>query len=198
VLTSAATTLTFTATDANLDAVTCKVDGGAFAPCASPVVLSGLAAGAHAVTVHAVDKAGNAREVTRAFSYQPPSTGPGGPGQPGGPGGGDTPGSGSNGGASPVLVVKAKAAKGVTTIRSFLLKGLPKGAKVTIACKGKGCAKGKLVLKSAAGGVLRVKALAGRRLGAGARLTVKVTAPGLRGFSRTVTVRAGKPPLVKA
>jgi hypothetical protein len=193
VLTTSSATLTFTATDANLGAVTCKVDGGAFRACASPLALSGLTAGAHTVTVRALDRAGNVREATRTFGYKAPTT------PPGEKPGGEKPGGEKPGGTpTPVLVVKAKAAKGVTTIKAFQLKGLAKGAKVTITCKGRGCARKKLVLTSATGGVLQVKALKGRKLRPGAKLTVKVTAPGLATYSRKVTIRAGKGPLVRA
>lgn len=37
----------------------CSIDGKAFAPCASPIVVSGLAAGAHTLRVRQVDAAGN-------------------------------------------------------------------------------------------------------------------------------------------
>ena len=37
----------------------CKVDGGPFEPCASPLVVSGLTGGKHTWTIRATDKAGN-------------------------------------------------------------------------------------------------------------------------------------------
>jgi hypothetical protein len=37
----------------------CRLDGGAFAPCASPVRYTGLGVGAHEVVVRAIDRAGN-------------------------------------------------------------------------------------------------------------------------------------------
>ncbi|MHA6780363.1 right-handed parallel beta-helix repeat-containing protein [Pseudonocardia saturnea] len=54
-------TLTFTGSD-NASSVTfqCRLDGGEFAPCTSPVTYSGLAVGEHSVTIRAVDFSGNA------------------------------------------------------------------------------------------------------------------------------------------
>jgi hypothetical protein len=193
VVTGTAATLTLAAGDANLDKVTCSADGGAFAPCNGTLVLSGLAAGAHAVSLRVIDKAGNVRDVVRHFSTKAPGSGtPGDPGTPGNPG---TPGTPRP--AGPRIALKAKVAKRVTTIRSFAIKSLPKRSTVTITCKGKGCAKKKLVLKRASGGTLTVKALAGRKLGVGAKLTITVTAKGSATFKRTVTIRAGKAPLVR-
>ena len=45
----------------------CKLDGGAFAACASPAEFGGLAAGSHSVVVQATDGHGNVGSATRAF-----------------------------------------------------------------------------------------------------------------------------------
>ncbi len=46
---------------------TCSVDGGAYAPCgSSPRVLSGLASGAHSLSVRQTDQAGNVSPVAKA------------------------------------------------------------------------------------------------------------------------------------
>lgn len=44
--------------------VECRIDGGAFAACASPLALSSLAEGAHSVVVRATDAAGNQSSTT--------------------------------------------------------------------------------------------------------------------------------------
>jgi hypothetical protein len=83
----------FASSDADVARFECSLDGGAFATCTSPKAFAGLAAGAHAVAVRAVDKAGNAGDAaSRSFSIAaPPSTGGGGTPSTGG-GGTTTPG----------------------------------------------------------------------------------------------------------
>ena len=48
----------------------CSLDGGAFVACASPRVLSGLAAGVHVFRVRAVDQAGNVDASAAAVSFR--------------------------------------------------------------------------------------------------------------------------------
>ena len=53
----------------------CKLDDAAYAPCASPTVLAGLAPGGHAFSVRATDKAGNVGSpASVAWTYVPPDT----------------------------------------------------------------------------------------------------------------------------
>jgi HYR domain len=62
----------------------CSLDGGGFAGCSSPYVLSGLADGPHSVVVRAVDGAGNASS-SAPWSWVVDATAPGAPTITGGP-----------------------------------------------------------------------------------------------------------------
>jgi len=48
--------------------VACKLDGGAFASCASPAKYSNLAVGAHTIVVRATDARGNTGSASRSFT----------------------------------------------------------------------------------------------------------------------------------
>lgn len=52
-------TVTFTMGDANPVTATCKLDGGSYSACTSPVTWTGLGAGPHTVSIEATDAAGN-------------------------------------------------------------------------------------------------------------------------------------------
>jgi RNA polymerase sigma factor (sigma-70 family) len=55
----------------------CSFDGAAYAACASPAVLTGLAPGQHQFSVRGTDKAGNvSKPVSVAWTYTPPDTTP--------------------------------------------------------------------------------------------------------------------------
>jgi 5'-nucleotidase len=65
---TAATQLGFTSTDANPGPSSCTVDGSPRPSCISPIALSGMGNGAHAVTVTSTDAAGNTATATRHFT----------------------------------------------------------------------------------------------------------------------------------
>ena len=75
-------TVAYSSDDASA-AIKCKLDGAAFAGCASPAVFKNLASGAHTVVVQATDASGNVGSATRTFSIAP------GAGNPSTPSGGD-------------------------------------------------------------------------------------------------------------
>ena len=62
-------TVTFSSPDADVARFECSLDGGAYTPCTSPKVLTGLSVGNHTVAVRAVDRVGNVgTAASRAFT----------------------------------------------------------------------------------------------------------------------------------
>src|SRR5439155_3449048 len=62
---TASTTATFSFTDSDASAIfRCKLDGGSFSACSSPITYTDLAEGEHTFAVKAVDPAGNQSTVT--------------------------------------------------------------------------------------------------------------------------------------
>jgi hypothetical protein len=73
---SASTSATFSFTDADATATfSCRLDGGSFASCTSPITYDQLAAGAHTFRVRAVDSVGNESAVT-TYSWKIDVTSP--------------------------------------------------------------------------------------------------------------------------
>jgi hypothetical protein len=69
--------VTFSSDDAAAT-VKCKLDGAAFATCASPAEFGGLAPGTHTIVVQATDAHGNVGDATRTFEIaSPPPAGSG-------------------------------------------------------------------------------------------------------------------------
>jgi hypothetical protein len=65
-------TLEFAPADAQAAAYECSIDGGAFAPCTSPLTLSGLAPGTHTIDVRAVDADGRADPTPERWTFDVP------------------------------------------------------------------------------------------------------------------------------
>jgi hypothetical protein len=192
-------TLTFASDDATAT-FRCKLDRAAFAPCTSPLTVTGLAAGVHDFSVLAVDAAGNT-SIPESRSW---NVGSGGAGQSGG-GGGQSGGGGQGtgeGGTAPLARVpgrlssKFSTAGAKTTIVTLKLTGLtaPRTT-VTVTCKGKGCP---FTTRRATAGkshTVDVRALLKKApLKAGQKLTIKLSAPGHRAAAATFTFRRGRRP----
>jgi hypothetical protein len=65
---TSSTAATFAFTASGGEAPQCKLDDGAFAPCASPKGYTGLAQGAHKFTVRSIDEADNVGEAEREWT----------------------------------------------------------------------------------------------------------------------------------
>jgi hypothetical protein len=72
---STAASIAFAATEAGSTFV-CSLDAGAWAPCASPAALSGLADGAHSFAVQAIDPAGNTDPTPASRTWAVDATAP--------------------------------------------------------------------------------------------------------------------------
>jgi hypothetical protein len=68
---TSASSATFEFTVDGPQSTQCQFDGGAFAPCTSPVSYMGLAVGPHSFTVQAIDAAGNIGSTPYAWTVQP-------------------------------------------------------------------------------------------------------------------------------
>ena len=150
----------FTFTTSDLTAVTrsCKLDGGAFAACTSATghSLSGLSLGIHTFTLRAVDAAGNTMTVVRRFTVA------------------DKPATGGAGVKAARVNTFWRLFGKRTQVGTLTLAGAPKGAKVTITCKGKGCAFKKAKLTANGGKIKLAKRFKKRKLAAKTVITITV------------------------
>jgi hypothetical protein len=168
----------------------CRLDGGAFAACTSATghSLGGLNLGIHTFTLRVVDAAGNTMTVVRRFTVaDKPATG-GGAGGGGGTGGTISP---------PVKLATVttfwKLFGKRTQVGTLTLGHVPKGAKVTVGCKGNGCAFRKLKLTSSGAKIKLAKRFKKRKLAAKTVITITISTPaGSKRFR--YTLRAHKFP----
>jgi hypothetical protein len=188
------------------------------------VQMIGLTDGTHVLSVQAVDTAGNSRTITRTFGVQVPATGggetptgggetpAGGGSQTPAGGGGQTPSTGgaggqtpSTGGGTPTGPTGPKFAVRFThdflfvgkdtKFTSLMVIGLPKTAKLTVSCKGGGCAGKSKTLKHSGGRFNVVKALKTLKLKPGAVLTVTARGEGgAQAIARYVIRKGSKRP----
>jgi len=87
----------------------------------------------------------------------------------------------------------SRAGRRSTRLTSLVVKGVPVGATVAVACP-RGCSRKSMT--SARSGNVSLKAFVRRSLKAGTKLTVRVTRPGALGVVKTLTIRAAKRPTV--
>jgi hypothetical protein len=184
-------TIAYHAGDANLDTVTCTLDGAAL-PCdAAGASLTGLANGSHSFTVTARDKAGNLGAKVRTFSVQTPATGGGTPPAGGIPVAATPPAATPPPAANPAVVRYGFTRHGATTTFTRLsVAKLPAGAKVRATCTGGGCPKKTVTLSKSAS----ITAFTRHKLRAGAVVRITVTKSGMATKTVKLTVRAGKDP----
>lgn len=189
--------MAFTFTISDLTAVTrsCSLDDGAFGACTSGTgqSFSGLSVGIHTFVLRVVDAAGHTTTVQRRFAVADP---------PAGTGTTPTGSTGTTGTAGDTPAAIAKTAKvsarwrlfgKLTRVEKLAVSGVPKGTKVRVTCKGKGCAFKKVSLTAAGGTLNLVKRFKRHKLAAKTVITVTVTnSTGTKRF--TYTLRAHKAP----
>jgi hypothetical protein len=186
-----ATSVTFALlSDENNATFQCSFDGGAWAPCTSPMTLTGLTPGIHELDARATDAAGNtdAVAVRRSFLVKLDQASPAG-------GGGNT----TTTPPTPpqrltiTLAFFAHASAKSTRLTRLSVTGVPAGASLVATCTGKGCPRKKTFNSTRAGTV----SLSPFRttLRPGAKITIRVTKPGTTGAVKVLTIRKKKPPL---
>jgi hypothetical protein len=172
--------------DENNATFECRFDGGASAPCASPITLSGLTPGIHEFDARATDAAGNTDPVpaSRSFLVKLDQ---------------GSPAAGGAGSASPpkltvTLAFFAHATAKSTRLTRLTVTGVPSGATLIATCSGKGCPRTKTFRSTRAGSVSLTPFRTTLR--PGAKITVRVTRPGTIGAVKVLTIRKKKPPLI--
>ena len=157
----------------------CRLDGApGFTPCARSFTPRGLGPGDHVLRVRATDAAGNVdgspAERSWSIASPPPPAAP----------------------IEVELTYKAKARSTATTFRSLKLTGVPAGATVRVACKGRSCPRKSLRIASPNGGTVKLRPFQRRRLRVGTKLTIRVSKDGMTDAVLVLKVRARKPPRV--
>jgi hypothetical protein len=86
-----------------------------------------------------------------------------------------------------------------TTLRDFSIETEP-GARVSASCRtrrGKRCSRVRDFARSAAAAGVRLRGFERKRLPVGAKLTIRVTKPGMIGVVKTLTIRKRRSPVLK-
>jgi hypothetical protein len=166
----------------------CSLDGAAFTACSSPASFAALAPGAHTFSVRGTDLAGNVGGLaTRSWVVAARD--------------GDRHGS-----DGPVIVAApaklkftlSASGKG-TKLTKLRLTKVPKGATVTVTCKGKGCPKGltkKGYVKRNAPSTVNLAAYIKHKLPTTATITVTVSKAGATSAVQTLKTRTAKAPKI--
>src|SRR3954447_22556632 len=162
-------------------AVSCSLDSEtAYRPCsgATSDTLTGLSDGAHTVRVRVKDQSDDMAVASRAFavdtSVPPPPPPP-----------------------NLKKILNPSLSSGFdrypkyTVYKRLILKRVPAGSTVTVTCKGKQCPK---AFKKRAHGTVKLSKFTKKKLRAGARLTIRVTKPGMIGKQFVILIRKNKAP----
>jgi hypothetical protein len=84
-----------------------------------------------------------------------------------------------------------------TTLRRLFVRDVPAGSRLTARCRtrrGRRCPGTRDLVKANAAGDVRIRRFEGKRLPLGAKLRIRVTAPGMIGAVETLTVRRRRAP----
>jgi hypothetical protein len=203
----------------------CSLDGAAFSACATPLVLNGLASGAHSFRVRTIDQAGNVSlPVERDWTIAIPDADGDGfnanvdcndhnaavhPGATEVPDNGideNCDGADAHVPLTRIIVTLPftfSSSNRTTHFTSLKVNGVPSGATVTVTCLSKACPaallhKGKkhaLVLKNQHGTV-DLKRLIAKPLKAGTELQILVSRQGRIGAVKVLTVQKRKAPKI--
>jgi hypothetical protein len=167
-----------------------------FAPCTdvSGHTANGFSPGTYSFEVRAIDPVGNIDPSPSKRTFALTAAGHETTTKPGG-GGGQTKGTvaGPAGSVSFRYGYQVKFRGKRSRFTEFTLMQLkPTNARIEVSCSGKGCPSRPAI--SGRGAQRTLKGVLRRDLGPGARVTVKVTSPGMTGRVLTVSVRAKKMP----
>ena len=163
--------------DASGTPATCSLDGQAGVPCTSPASYPHLAAGSHTVVVAAGSASASVTFTVRTVYLDPAPRLPQ---------------------AHGVVHSRWRTVAGRTTNRRLALTHLQRHVRVTITCRGNGCAGHRLYSRTVTGHASLTGALRGHVLRPGARVAVRVAKPGKLSKVFVFRMRRGAAPTLSA